>query len=41
MVEALGIPALGLESFEADDILATLARVTQRARRPVLAGHGR
>jgi DNA polymerase I len=28
MVAALGIPALGVESYEADDILATLARIT-------------
>ena len=27
VVEAMGIPALGLESFEADDILATLAEI--------------
>jgi DNA polymerase I len=29
VIEALGIPALGLESFEADDILATVARITE------------
>ncbi len=28
MVRALGIPALGRESFEADDVLAAMARVT-------------
>jgi len=28
VIRALGIPALGCESFEADDILATVARVT-------------
>ncbi|MEN6492678.1 MAG: DNA polymerase I [Thermoguttaceae bacterium] len=28
VVEAMGIPALGLESFEADDVLATVARLT-------------
>lgn len=28
VIEALGIPALGCQSFEADDILATVARVT-------------
>ena len=28
VVEVLGIPALGVEGFEADDILATLARIT-------------
>ena len=28
VVEALGIPALGVETFEADDLLATIARIT-------------
>lgn len=28
VIQSLGVPALGLESFEADDVLATLARVT-------------
>ncbi|NUQ63542.1 MAG: DNA polymerase I, partial [Pirellulales bacterium] len=28
LIDALGIPALGVEGFEADDILATVARVT-------------
>ena len=28
MLQTLGVPALGCESFEADDILATVARVT-------------
>ena len=28
MLEVLGIPALGCEGFEADDILATVARIT-------------
>ena len=27
VIQALGIPAVGLESFEADDVLATLARI--------------
>jgi DNA polymerase-1 len=27
VIEAMGVPALGLESFEADDILATLAQI--------------
>ena len=27
VIEAMGIPALGLESFEADDILATVAQI--------------
>ena len=30
VVQALGIPALGLPSFEADDLLATLARVVEQ-----------
>ena len=30
VVRALGIPALGLASYEADDILATVARVTEQ-----------
>ena len=30
MVRALGIPALGLASFEADDILATIARLVEQ-----------
>jgi len=34
VVRALGIPALGCESFEADDILATVARITD-----ALGGH--
>ena len=29
LLDALGIPALGLESYEADDILATVARITE------------
>lgn len=29
VLEALGIPCLGRESFEADDILATMARITE------------
>lgn len=37
VIRALGVPALGCESFEADDILATVARVTeQRGGRCVL-----
>ena len=28
VIAALGIPALGCESFEADDVLATVARMT-------------
>jgi DNA polymerase-1 len=28
VIQAMGIPGLGLESFEADDILATVARIT-------------
>ena len=32
VIQAMGIPALGLESFEADDILATLARVVDGSR---------
>ncbi len=37
LVDALGIPALGLESYEADDILATVARATrERGGRCVL-----
>ncbi len=35
VIAALGIPALGCESFEADDILATVARMVDAARRPV------
>jgi DNA polymerase-1 len=34
VVDALGIPALGLATFEADDILATVARITEE-----LGGH--
>jgi DNA polymerase-1 len=30
VIAALGIPALGCESYEADDILATVARITQQ-----------
>ena len=29
VIAALGIPALGCESFEADDVLATVARMTE------------
>ena len=32
VIQAMGIPAVGLESFEADDVLATLARVVDEAR---------
>jgi len=28
LIEALGVPALGCESFEADDVMATLARIS-------------
>ena len=28
LIDALGVPALGCESFEADDVLATVARIT-------------
>ena len=41
VIAALGIPALGCESFEADDVLATVARHDRRARRPVLPGDRR
>ena len=30
VIEALGIPALGCEGYEADDILATVARITEQ-----------
>jgi len=30
VIDALGVPALGCESFEADDILATIAGITDR-----------
>ena len=30
LIEALGVPALGIESFEADDVMATLARITEQ-----------
>ncbi|MFC1596676.1 DNA polymerase I [Planctomycetota bacterium] len=29
LIDALGVPALGCESFEADDLLATVARITE------------
>ncbi len=29
VVEALGIPMLGLETYEADDVLATVAGITE------------
>ena len=29
LIEALGVPALGVESFEADDVLATVARLAE------------
>jgi DNA polymerase-1 len=29
VIEAMGIPALGLASYEADDVLATVARITE------------
>ena len=32
VIQAMGIPAMGLESFEADDVLATLARVVDELR---------
>ena len=31
VIQAMGIPAIGLESFEADDVLATLARVVDES----------
>ena len=32
LIDALGVPAVGLESFEADDVLATIARLTDERR---------
>jgi len=32
LIEALGVPAVGVESFEADDVLATIARLTDEGR---------
>ena len=37
MVEALGIPLLAYEGFEADDMVATVARIDRRTGRSVLS----